>query len=117
VTGETLTLMLPAPLARELDSAMHDFLVELLARGLREFKVELALERYAESGMSFGAAAMQAGVSQAELARFAFARGTPAAAPGGAAAGAGVEPPTSEATLAEELRPAPQPMSPSGSAS
>jgi hypothetical protein len=100
MTGETLTLTLPAPLARELDSAAHDFLVELLARGLREFKVERALERYARGGMSFGAAAMQAGVSQAELARFAFARG--------------MEPPASEETLAEELEPAPRPTASPG---
>jgi predicted HTH domain antitoxin len=101
-SAQTLTLTLPASLARELDSATHDFLVELLARGLREFRVEAALERYARGGISFGAAATQAGVSQAELARFAYARG--------------MEPPTSEETLAEELGPAPRPMSPPGSA-
>jgi len=39
--------------------------------------------------MSFGAAAQQAGVSQSDLARYAYARG--------------MEPPTSEQTLAEEL--------------
>jgi len=76
-------------LAHELDSATHDFLVELLARGLRDFRVERALERYARGGMSFGAAARQAGVSQDDLARCAYARG--------------LEPPASEETLAEEL--------------
>ena len=101
-SAQTLTLTLPAPLARELDSATHDFLADLLARGLREVKVERALDRYARGGMSFGAAAQQAGVSQAELARFAYARG--------------MEPPTSEEALAEELGPAPRPMSPPGSA-
>jgi hypothetical protein len=39
--------------------------------------------------MSFGAAAQQAGVSQADLSRFAYARG--------------MEPPFSAQTLAEEL--------------
>lgn len=89
-SAQTLTLTLPAHLARELDSATHDFLVELLARGLREAKVERALDRYACGGMSFGAAAQQAGVPPAALARYAYARG--------------LEPPTSEETLAEELR-------------
>ena len=89
MTGKTLTLTLPAPLAHELGSATQDFLADLLARGLREFRVEAALERYARGGISFGAAATQAGVSQAELARFAYARG--------------MEPPFSAQTLAEEL--------------
>ena len=88
--AQTLTLTLPAPLARELDSATQDFLVDLLARGLREFRVERALEHYAHGGMSFGAAAQQAGVSPADL-----ARASPIAR--------GMEPPTSEETLAEEL--------------
>ena len=98
--AQTLMLTLPAPLARELDSATHDFLVDLLARGLREFRVERALEHYAHGGMSFGAAAQQAGVSPADLARFAYARG--------------MEPPTSEETLAEELGPAPRPTARDG---
>jgi hypothetical protein len=87
--GETLTLSLPAPLAHELGSATQDFLADLLARGLREVKVERALERYARGGMSFGAAALQAGVSQTDLSRFAYARG--------------LEPPFSTQTLVEEL--------------
>ena len=89
MTGETLTLSLPAPLAHELGSATQDFLADLLARGLREVKVERALELYARGGMSFGAAAQQAGVSQTDLSRFAYARG--------------MEPPFSVQTLAEEL--------------
>ena len=89
MSGETLTLSLPAPLAHELGSATQDFLADLLARGLREVKVERALERYARGGMSFGAAAQQAGVSQTDLSRFAYARG--------------LEPPFSAQTLAEEL--------------
>jgi len=102
VTSETLTLTLPAPLAHELGSATQDFLADLLARGLREVKVERALERYARGGISFGAAAQQAGVSQTQLARYAYARG--------------MEPPTSEETLDEELGPAPRPTVPSRSA-
>jgi predicted HTH domain antitoxin len=89
MADETLTLFLPAPLAHELGSATQDFLADLLARGLREVKVERALELYARGGMSFGAAAQQAGVSETELSRFAYARG--------------MEPPFSAQTLAEEL--------------
>lgn len=89
MTGETLTLTLPAPLAAELGSATQDFLADLLARGLREVKVERALDLYARGGLSFGAAAQQAGVSQGDLARYAYARG--------------MEPPFSSQTLAEEL--------------
>lgn len=89
MTDETLMLTLPAPLADELGSATQDFLADLLARGLREVKVERALERYARGGMSFGAAAHMAGVAQGELARYAYARG--------------MEPPFSAQTLAEEL--------------
>jgi len=89
MTGETLTLTLPAPLARELSSATEDFLADLLARGLRDVKVERALDRYAQGGMSFGAAAHEAGLSQSELARQAYARG--------------MEPPFSKESLAEDL--------------
>jgi predicted HTH domain antitoxin len=84
-----LTLTLPAALAQELDQASQQFLIELLERGLRELKIERALERYVRGGMSFGAAAYQAGLSQSELARCAYARG--------------MEPPFSAETLAEEL--------------
>ena len=89
MSGETLMLTLPAPLAHELGSATQEFLADLLERGLREVKVERALERYARGGTSFGAAAQQAGVSQTDLSRYAYARG--------------MEPPFSAQTLAEEL--------------
>jgi hypothetical protein len=89
MAAETLTLTLPAPLARELGSATQDFLAELIERGLREVRVERALERYARGGMSFGAAAQQAGVTQSELSRCAYARG--------------MEPPFSAETVTEEL--------------
>jgi predicted HTH domain antitoxin len=86
---KVLSLTLPDPLAQELDTAGQEFLVELLERGLREVRSERALKRYAEGGISFGAAAQQAGVSRSELARRAYARG--------------MEPPFSAETLAEEL--------------
>ena len=88
-----LTVTVPASLAKELDSANQEFLIEILERGLRELKIERALERYARGGISFGAAAHQAGVSQSELARHAYARG--------------MGPPFSAETLAEELSRAP----------
>jgi predicted HTH domain antitoxin len=86
---EALTLTVPASLAQELGSASQDFLVEILERGLREFKIERALERYAQGDISFGAAARLAEVSQPDLARHAYARG--------------MEPPFSPKTPAEEL--------------
>ncbi|MBC8447462.1 MAG: antitoxin [Chloroflexi bacterium] len=89
MSTQALTLTIPAPLAQELDSASQQFVIEILERGLRELKIERALKRYARGGMSFGAAAHQAGLSQSELARHAYARG--------------MEPPFSAETLAEEL--------------
>ncbi|HFD40779.1 MAG TPA: hypothetical protein ENJ31_13130, partial [Anaerolineae bacterium] len=75
MTTETWTLTLPTPLAQELKSANQEFLSEILERGLQAFRIEQALKRYARGGVSFGAAAQQAGVSQSELARQAYARG------------------------------------------
>ena len=89
MSTQALTVTIPAPLAQELDSASQQFVIEILERGLRELKIERALKRYARGGMSFGAAAQQAGLSQSELARHAYARG--------------MEPPFSAETLAEEL--------------
>jgi hypothetical protein len=89
MSTETLTLTLPSSLAEELSSATQEFLAELLERGLREMRIERALERYSRGGMSFGAASHEAGVSQSELARQAYARG--------------MEPPFSSETLAEDL--------------
>ncbi|MBM4464553.1 MAG: hypothetical protein FJ014_03115 [Chloroflexi bacterium] len=89
MSTRALTLTVLASLVQELDSANQEFWAEILERGLRELRIERALERYARGGMSFGAAAHQAGVSQSELARYAYARG--------------MEPPFSAETLAEEL--------------
>lgn len=84
-----VTLHLPDDLAGQLDEAREDFLVEVLQRGLREFRIDKALSLYMQGGVSFGAAAEHAGVPQSELARHAFARG--------------LEPPFSNETLQEEL--------------
>ncbi len=58
-------------------------------RGLRQWRIDKALKRYAAGEMSFGAAAEQAGISQPELSCEAYARG--------------LEPPFSAETLTEEL--------------
>ena len=86
---EVCTLNIPDSLAREINTANQDFLIELLKRGLYALKIERALDQYAQGGTSFGAAAEQASVSQSELARHAYARG--------------MEPPFSAETLTEEL--------------
>ena len=85
---QSLTLTIPESLARKLDCMGEDLLIDLLERGLREFKIEQALDRYRRGGISFGAAARQAGVSRSEFARHAYARG--------------MEPPFSTETLGEE---------------
>jgi hypothetical protein len=90
MSTETLMLTLPSSLAEELGSATDEFLARLLERGLREVRIDRVLERYARGGMSFGAAAHEAGIAQSELARQAYARG--------------MEPPFSPETLAEDLR-------------
>lgn len=89
MSTEALTLKVPTALAQELESASQEFLIELLERGLHQLKIERALDRYVRGGISFGAAAHQAGVSESELARHAYARG--------------MESPFSAETLAEEL--------------
>lgn len=85
-----LTLDMPTELAEELAAANQQFLVNIFERGLRDFKIERALVRYAAGGMSFGAAAQKAGISQSDLARHAY--------------GKGMEPPFSDEMLKEELR-------------
>lgn len=87
--SEICTLNIPDSLARQINTANQDFLIELLERGLRSLKIERTLDQYARGGISFGAAAQQAGISQSELARHAYARG--------------LEPPFSDETLREEL--------------
>ena len=87
--SEQVTITIPSDLAQELDATGREFLIEILERGLQEIKIERVLDRYAHGGISFGAAAERAGVSQSELARHACARG--------------IEPPFSTETLAEEV--------------
>jgi len=89
MSSEVCTLNIPDSLARQIDTANQSFLIELLERGLHSLKIERTLDQYARGGISFGAAAQQAGISQSELARHAYARG--------------LEPPFSDETLTEEL--------------
>jgi predicted HTH domain antitoxin len=89
MTTRTFTLSLPDTLARELASLDAEVLTDLLARGLRQWRIEKALERYVAGEMSFAAAAELAGVRRDELAREAYARG--------------LEPAFTEETVMEEL--------------
>ena len=45
-----MTLEVPTTLARELDTADQEFLVEVLESGLSTLKIEGALKRYAAGG-------------------------------------------------------------------
>jgi hypothetical protein len=87
--GEKMVFEVPANLANELESANQELFADLLRRGLRDLRIEQALERYKQGGISFAAAAEQAGVTQPELARAAYVRA--------------IDPPYDEAMLAEEL--------------
>lgn len=89
MTTRSLTLNVPAPLALELDLMGRELVAELLERGLRQWRMERALDRYLAGSISFAAAAERAGVSRSELALQAHVRG--------------IEPPASAETLAEEL--------------
>jgi len=75
ISTRVLTLTVPDLLAQELDSASQEFLAAILERGLHEWKIERALDRYVRGGISFGAGAHQAGISQSELAHHAYALG------------------------------------------
>jgi predicted HTH domain antitoxin len=86
---DKITLDLPSPLAEELAAASQAFLIDLLERGLRETRIERALERYTAGGITFAAAATLAGIPRSDFARHAYARG--------------IEPPYSDQLLAAEL--------------
>lgn len=89
MTTATFVLEVPQELAADIATLGKVAVTEILMRGMRDWKIEHALRRYALGGMSFQAAAQQAEVSASELALAAFALG--------------MEPPFSEETLAEEL--------------
>lgn len=89
MSTKPMTVTVPPSLRQDFEAADSEFITEILERGLRQWRVEKALERYAARDVSFGAAAEQAGISQGELARHAYA--------------SGMVPPFSPETLAEEL--------------
>ncbi len=89
MSTKPMTVTIPPSLARYFENASGEFLAEIIERGLHQWRIERALDRYAARDASFGAAAEQAGVSQGELARQAYARG--------------MVPPFSTDTLAEEI--------------
>ena len=73
---ETYTLKIPDPLARKLEAASEEFLIDLLERGLLALRrIERALEKYARGGVSFAAAGKEASVPRSELALHAYAQG------------------------------------------
>jgi hypothetical protein len=86
----SLTLQLPDRLAKELTGASQEFIAEMLELGLRTRKIEQALAQYADGQMTLGAAAHLAGITEGEMARYAYARG--------------LEPRLGDQTLAEELK-------------
>lgn len=75
MSTETITLKLPEKLAQDLSATSEVFLVDILERGLRDFKIERALAQYSRGRISFGAAAQQAEVPQSVLAQSAYALG------------------------------------------
>jgi predicted HTH domain antitoxin len=89
MTTATIVLEVPQEFAADMANLGQVAVAEILMRGMRDWKMEHALRRYIQGGMSFQAAAELAGVPGSELALAAFALG--------------IEPPFSEETLAEEL--------------
>lgn len=85
----TVMIELPGSLAAELSMASNEFVADVFHRGLRDLRIERALDRYRLGGISFGATANAVGMSESELAQHAYARGH--------------EPPFDTTTLVEEL--------------
>ena len=85
----SVTVQLPDRLAQELTSAGQEFIADMIELGLRTRRIDQALAQYARGQMTLGAAAHQAGVTESEMARQAYARG--------------LEPRFSAGTLAEEV--------------
>ena len=89
MTTRSITNQLPPSLAAMLESANAELVSEILRRGLRQWRIDNALDQYSRGECSFGAAAEQAGLPHDQLARHAYARG--------------LEPPASAETLAEQI--------------
>lgn len=85
----TVTIQVPDVLFKELNTLQQGFLVDVLERGIRNLKLERAINRYRQGGISIGAAANLAECSESEFARHAYSLG--------------IEPYFSDDTLNEEL--------------
>jgi predicted HTH domain antitoxin len=87
---KTITLRLPDTLVKELPEE-ESSLSEILKLGLKQMKIEKALERYKRGGMSLARVAELAGISIREMVPLAYAHG--------------LEPRYDEALLESELTP------------
>jgi predicted HTH domain antitoxin len=87
---KTITIRLPDTLVKELPEE-ESSLSEILKLGLKQMKIEKALERYKRGGMSLARVAELAGISIREMVPLAYAHG--------------LEPRYDEALLESELTP------------
>jgi predicted HTH domain antitoxin len=87
---KTITIRLPDTLVKELPEE-ESSLSEILKLGLKQMKIEKALERYKKGGMSLARVAELAGISIREMVPLAYAHG--------------LEPRYDEALLESELTP------------
>jgi predicted HTH domain antitoxin len=87
---KTITIRLPDTLVKELPEE-ESSLVEILKLGVKQLKIEKALERYKKGGMSLARVAELAGISIREMIPLAYAHG--------------LEPRYDEAILKSELTP------------
>jgi predicted HTH domain antitoxin len=71
---KTVTVRLPDNLAEELP-ANESSISEILRLGLKQLKIEKAVERYKKGGMSLAKAAELAGISIREMITVAYAHG------------------------------------------
>jgi predicted HTH domain antitoxin len=87
---KTITIRLPDTLVKELPEE-ESSLSEILKLGLKQMKIEKALERYKKGGMSLARVAELAGISIREMVPLSYAHG--------------LEPRYDEALLESELTP------------
>ncbi len=71
---KTITIRLPETLVKELPEE-ESSLFEILKLGLRQLKIEKALERYKKGGVSLARVAELAGISIREMIPLAYAHG------------------------------------------
>jgi predicted HTH domain antitoxin len=71
---KTITIRLPEHLAEELPEE-ESFIYEILKLGLKQLKIERAIERYKKGGVSLAKVAELAGISIREMIPIAYAHG------------------------------------------